>query len=57
VDDASPLTTTSEVPIPSGYPAEWDADVVLSDGGTARVRPIRPDDGPRILDFHARQSP
>jgi acyl-CoA synthetase (NDP forming)/RimJ/RimL family protein N-acetyltransferase len=57
VDDASPLTTTSEVPIPPGYPAEWDADVVLSDGGTARVRPIRPDDGPRILDFHARQSP
>jgi acyl-CoA synthetase (NDP forming)/RimJ/RimL family protein N-acetyltransferase len=57
VDDASPLTTTSEVPIPPGYPAEWDADVVLSDGGTARVRPIRPDDGPRMLQFHARQSP
>ena len=57
VDDASPLTITSEVPIPPGYPAEWDADVVLSDGGTARVRPIRPDDGPRILDFHGRQSP
>jgi acyl-CoA synthetase (NDP forming)/RimJ/RimL family protein N-acetyltransferase len=57
VDDASPLTTTAEVPIPPGYPAEWDADVVLSDGGTARVRPIRPDDRPRLLDFHARQSP
>jgi acyl-CoA synthetase (NDP forming)/RimJ/RimL family protein N-acetyltransferase len=57
VDDAPPLTTTAEVPIPPGYPAEWDADVVLSDGGTARVRPIRPDDGPRLLDFHARQSP
>jgi acyl-CoA synthetase (NDP forming)/RimJ/RimL family protein N-acetyltransferase len=57
VDDALPLTTTAEVPIPPGYPAEWDADVVLSDGGTARVRPIRPDDGPRIVDFHARQSP
>ena len=57
VDDAAPLTTTSEVPIPPGYPAEWDADVVLSDGGTARVRPIRPDDSPRILDFHGRQSP
>ena len=40
------LTTTSEVPIPPGYPAEWDADVVLSDGGTVRIRPIRPDDGP-----------
>jgi acyl-CoA synthetase (NDP forming)/RimJ/RimL family protein N-acetyltransferase len=56
VDDASPLTTTSEVPIPPGYPPEWDADVVLADGGTARIRPIRPDDGPRLVDFHARQS-
>ena len=37
-------TTTSEVPVPSGYPAAWDADVVLSDGGTVRLRPIRPDD-------------
>ena len=51
------LTTTSEVPIPPGYPAEWDADVVLSDGRTVRIRPIRPDDGPRIVDFHGRQSP
>ena len=57
MDDAPALTTTSEVPIPHGYPAEWDADVVLSDGGTARVRPIRPDDAPRLRDFHARQSP
>jgi acyl-CoA synthetase (NDP forming)/RimJ/RimL family protein N-acetyltransferase len=50
------MTTTSEVPIPVGYPAEWDADVVLSDGGTVRIRPIRPDDGPRVVDFHGRQS-
>ena len=42
---------------PQGYPAEWEADVVLSDGGTVRIRPIRPDDGPRIVDFHDRQSP
>jgi type VII secretion-associated protein (TIGR03931 family) len=35
----------------------WENDVVLSDGGTVHVRPIRPDDGPRILDFHGRQSP
>jgi acyl-CoA synthetase (NDP forming)/RimJ/RimL family protein N-acetyltransferase len=51
------VTTTGEVPIPPGYPAEWDADVVLSDGGTVRIRPIRPDDGARIVDFHGRQSP
>jgi acyl-CoA synthetase (NDP forming)/RimJ/RimL family protein N-acetyltransferase len=52
-----PLTTTTEVPIPVGYPAEWDADVALADGGTVRIRPIRPDDGPRVVDFHGRQSP
>lgn len=43
--------------VPAAYPAEWDADVVLSDGATVHVRPIRPDDGPRIVDFHGRQSP
>jgi len=42
---------------PEGYPGRWDADVVLSDGGTVHVRPILPADGPRIHDFHARQSP
>lgn len=43
--------------LPDGYPARWDADVVLSDGGTVHVRPILPDDGPLIHAFHARQSP
>jgi acyl-CoA synthetase (NDP forming)/RimJ/RimL family protein N-acetyltransferase len=51
------LTITGELPLPAAYPSEWDADVVLSDGGTVRIRPIRPDDGPRIVDFHALQSP
>jgi acyl-CoA synthetase (NDP forming)/RimJ/RimL family protein N-acetyltransferase len=40
-----------------GYPVAFETDVVLSDGATTHVRPIRPDDGPRILQFHARQSP
>lgn len=35
----------------------WEADVALSDGGTMSVRPIRPDDAERIVDFHERQSP
>ncbi len=39
------------------YPAHWEADVVLADGGTVRVRPIRPDDGERLLGLHARLSP
>ena len=42
---------------PAGYPAGFETDVVLTDGATASVRPIRPDDGPLIVDFHARQSP
>ena len=51
------VTATGEVPIPPAYPAEWDADVVLSDGGTVRIRPIRPDDAGRIVAFHSLQSP
>ncbi|TDC91379.1 GNAT family N-acetyltransferase [Actinomadura sp. 7K507] len=40
-----------------GYPDHWEADVVLSDGGTAHLRPIRPGDGDLLRDFHARLSP
>jgi acyl-CoA synthetase (NDP forming)/RimJ/RimL family protein N-acetyltransferase len=43
--------------LPPGYPTAWDLDVPLSDGSTVHVRPIRPDDGERLLDFHGRQSP
>jgi acyl-CoA synthetase (NDP forming)/RimJ/RimL family protein N-acetyltransferase len=39
------------------YPSAFETDVVLADGATAHVRPIRPDDGPLLVDFHARQSP
>ncbi|MEZ5204874.1 MAG: GNAT family N-acetyltransferase [Acidimicrobiales bacterium] len=39
------------------YPARWEAEVLLSDGGTMAVRPIRPDDAERIVAFHERQSP
>lgn len=38
------------------YPAHWESDVVLADGGTMRVRPIRVADGALIEAFHARQS-
>ncbi|MGB3056300.1 MAG: GNAT family N-acetyltransferase [Acidimicrobiales bacterium] len=41
----------------NGYPSRWEADVVLADGGTMSVRPIRPDDAELILRFHDRQSP
>ena len=42
---------------PPGYPAPFETDVVLTDGATTHVRPIRPDDGPRLVAFHERQSP
>ncbi len=38
------------------YPAHWEADVVLSDGGTAHLRPIRPDDGDLLRAFYSRLS-
>jgi acyl-CoA synthetase (NDP forming)/RimJ/RimL family protein N-acetyltransferase len=52
-----PVGADAPVAAPAGYPAGFETDVVLADGATAHVRPIRPDDGPRILDFHGRQSP
>ncbi len=39
-----------------GYPREWEADVVLTDGGTAHLRPMRADDADRLREFHARLS-
>jgi acyl-CoA synthetase (NDP forming)/RimJ/RimL family protein N-acetyltransferase len=47
---------TSE-PSSSGYPSHWEADVVLRDGGTAHLRPIRPDDADALQRFHLGQSP
>jgi len=41
---------------PDGYPGQWASDVVLADGSTAHVRPIRPDDRERLIAFHGRQS-
>ncbi len=34
----------------------WASDVVLTDGTTAHLRPIRPDDAEAIRSFHSRQS-
>lgn len=38
------------------YPVHWEADVVLRDGATAHVRPIRPQDADRLQAFHVAQS-
>ncbi|WP_303631841.1 GNAT family N-acetyltransferase [Streptomyces somaliensis] len=38
------------------YPDHWEADVVLRDGGTARIRPITADDAERLVSFYERVS-
>ncbi|MFC8924011.1 GNAT family N-acetyltransferase [Cellulosimicrobium sp. NPDC057127] len=38
------------------YPVEWEADVVLRDGTTTHVRPIRPGDADALQRFHVGQS-
>jgi GNAT superfamily N-acetyltransferase len=42
-------------PDPPGYPRGLERDVV-ADGLRYHVRPIRPDDGPRLLELHGRLS-
>ncbi len=38
------------------YPAHWEADVVLRDGGVVHLRPIRPSDAPAVARLHDGQS-
>lgn len=38
------------------YPREWEADVVLRDGSTAHVRPIKPSDAEGMQAMHKAQS-
>ncbi|WP_423834048.1 GNAT family N-acetyltransferase [Streptomyces manipurensis] len=38
------------------YPAHWEADVVLRDGGTARIRPITAEDAGRLVSFYEQVS-
>ncbi|MFD7023974.1 GNAT family N-acetyltransferase [Promicromonospora sukumoe] len=38
------------------YPVEWEADVVLRDGSTTHVRPIRPEDADALQRFQMAQS-
>ncbi|WP_405793916.1 GNAT family N-acetyltransferase [Streptomyces sp. NBC_01506] len=43
-------------PSQHAYPAHWEADVVLRDGGTARVRPITTADAERLVSFYEQVS-
>ncbi len=42
--------------LPDGYPTEWATDLLLKDGTTVHLRPIRPDDGPGLNDLLSRMS-
>jgi acyl-CoA synthetase (NDP forming)/ribosomal protein S18 acetylase RimI-like enzyme len=41
---------------PYDYPRSWEADVVLSDGGTVHLRPVVPDDADGLVALHSRLS-
>ena len=41
----------------AAYPAAWEFDAVLADGGTVHVRPVLPSDAEEVRAFHERQSP
>jgi acyl-CoA synthetase (NDP forming)/RimJ/RimL family protein N-acetyltransferase len=41
---------------PFDYPRDWEADVVLSDGGTVHLRPIVPSDADGLVALHGRLS-
>ena len=43
--------------VPATYPSHWEADVVLTDGGTVHLRPITPLDADRLRAMHSRLSP
>ncbi|MEV7084363.1 GNAT family N-acetyltransferase [Streptomyces sp. NPDC093085] len=45
-----------EHPRDHAYPAHWEADVVLRDGSTARIRPITPADAGRLVSFYEQVS-
>ncbi|MCZ7416092.1 bifunctional acetate--CoA ligase family protein/GNAT family N-acetyltransferase [Streptomyces sp. WMMC897] len=45
-----------QTPTERAYPTHWEADVVLRDGGTARVRPITEEDAERLVSFYEQVS-
>jgi acetyl coenzyme A synthetase (ADP forming)-like protein len=51
------VTAVEESHPVSTYPSQWESDVVLIDGGTAHIRPIRADDLEQLRALHSRLSP
>ncbi|MGW0120039.1 bifunctional acetate--CoA ligase family protein/GNAT family N-acetyltransferase [Streptomyces sp. NPDC003327] len=58
MQSASDQSGAVEQPAPPehAYPDHWEADVVLRDGGTARIRPITADDADRLVSFYEQVS-
>jgi len=42
--------------LPEGYPIELERKIALRDGSVVSIRPILPDDAPRLQEFHGRLS-
>ena len=57
-DAALPAQPPAQPPArpPAQPPAHWEADVVLSDGGTVHLRPITPRDADALVALHGRLS-
>ena len=55
VDDSAAAPRTDDTDGHS-YPQHWEADVLLRDGGAARIRPITPADADRLVAFYAQVS-
>ena len=50
------MSRTPEAPEAGAYPSELAREVTCRDGVRVRLRPIRPDDAPRLQALHARLS-
>ncbi|MFF9688571.1 GNAT family N-acetyltransferase [Streptomyces sp. NPDC014623] len=50
------MEPTAEQSPHHAYPGHWEADVVLRDGGTARIRPITTGDAERLVSFYEQVS-
>ncbi|AQA21091.1 acetyltransferase family protein [Rhodococcus sp. MTM3W5.2] len=51
-----PVTGGTDAESRAPFPKHWLADVLLTDGGVAALRPISPDDADRLIAFHAKLS-
>ncbi len=43
--------------LPAEYPREYEREVTLKDGARVRIRPVLPEDEPRLVTLHGRLSP